>query len=253
MYSAEGNAESGGGAAGEAAVLRWTEAPPTAEMTPMLSRRSIVSRAIAMAFAFSFVATSSVIAAPQPSPYPISWELKFEPGKPKRILVVPAGGNKAEAFWYLSFSVTNLGSQEQRFLPVFELMTEDGNVVRSDNKIPVNVFEEIKRVEQNEELESMTQIAGTVNVGEENVRQGVAIWREPTPEMGHFSIFVSGLSGESIILKDDKGSPVMKEVDGRKLPVVMRKTRKLDYHVPGDARLRGNEPANFVEASWVMR
>ena len=218
--------------------------------------RSMTSRLILAISAFALVAvfTAAVAsAAPQPSPYPISWELKFEPGKPKRILVIPAGGNKVEAFWYVTFSVMNLGGQEQRFLPVFELMTEDGNVVRSDNKIPVNVFEEIKRVEKNEELESMTQIAGTINVGEENVRQGVAIWREPTPEMGHFSIFVSGLSGESIILKDDKGNPVMKEVDGRKLPVVMRKTRKLDYHVPGDARLRGNEPANVGEASWVMR
>jgi hypothetical protein len=214
----------------------------------MVSRATIVIAALAL-----FAVAELASAAPQPSPYPISWELKFDAGKPKRIVVVPAGGNKAEAFWYLPFAVTNLGSQEQRFLPVFEMMTEDGNVVRSDNKIPVNVLEEIKRVEANPELESMTQIAGTIKVGEENVREGVAIWREPTPEMGNFTIFVSGLSGESIILKDDKGNPVMKEVDGRKLPVVMRKTRKLDYHVPGDARLRGNDPANFVEGSWVMR
>lgn len=215
--------------------------------------RSMVSRTFVIAALALFMVAGLASAAPQPSPYPIAWELKFDAGKPKRIVVVPMGGNKAEAFWYLPFAVTNLGSQEQRFLPVFEMMTADGKVVRSDDKIPVNVLEEIKRVEANPELEAMTQIAGTIKVGEENVREGVAIWREPTPEMGHFTIFVSGLSGESIILKDDKGNPVMKEVDGRKLPVVMRKTRKLDYHVPGDARLRGNDPANAVDATWVMR
>jgi hypothetical protein len=216
--------------------------------------RSMVSRTRGMfALLALFTFAQLAVAAPQPSPYPIAWELKFEHGKPKRVVVTPAGSSKPEAFWYMTFGVTNLGSQEQRFLPVFELMTQDGDVIRSDNNIPVSVFAHVKTVERNNELESMTQIAGVVRVGEENVREGVAIWREPTPEMGHFSIFVSGLSGESVIMKDDKGNPVMKEVDGRKLPVVLRKTRKLDYQVPGDARLRGVDPANAIEETWVMR
>jgi hypothetical protein len=220
-----------------------------------MNQSNAVSRAFlaVLSVVLMTAAAAPVSAAPKPSPYPISWELKFEHARPKRIVVVPAGSNKAEAFWYMTFAVTNLTGQEQRFLPVFELMSKEGNVIRSDDRIPVNVFEEIKRFERNDALESMTQISGTINVGEENVREGVAIWREPMPEMGHFTIFVTGLSGEAIILKDDKGNPVMKEADGRKLPVVMRKTRKLDYHVPGDARLRGNDPAVAVDASWVMR
>ena len=43
---------------------------------------------------------------PEPSPYPISWELKFEYSKPKRIVVqLPGPGPKA--FWYITYSVMN--------------------------------------------------------------------------------------------------------------------------------------------------
>src|SRR5437588_12379146 len=77
---------------------------------------------------------------PKPSPYPISWELKFDHDMPQRIVVKAPGVAAPQAYWYLTYTVTNNTGQEQTFLPFFEMLTNDGKVIRSDNKIPAVVF-----------------------------------------------------------------------------------------------------------------
>src|SRR5262249_14738039 len=151
------------------------------------------------------------------------------------------GAAEPQAFWYMTYTVTNLSNQEQNYLPRFEMLTEDGRVIRSDDHITVEVLESIRRRERNLHLESVVEIAGTLRVGEDQARDGVAIWREPDPRMGRFSIFVAGLSGEAVILKDSKGEPITTSTaDGQKRPVVLWKTLALDYHMAGDEKFPGN-------------
>lgn len=182
---------------------------------------------------------------PKPSPYPVSWELKFEHSKPKRIVVTPTGSAKPQAYWYMTYTVTNLGEQKQKFLPVFELMTEEGKVTRSDNNIPNAVLETIRVREKAPKLESVTEIGGIVLIGEDQARDGVAIWAEPKAEMGQFTIFVTGLSGEAVIVKDDK--------DEKKEPTVLRKTLQMDYHMPGDDKYPGVDVVETSSEQWIMR
>src|SRR5687767_4200623 len=49
---------------------------------------------------------------PKPSPYPISWELDFTHGEPKRV-VVTTPGQPPKAYWYMTYSVTNNSDQER--------------------------------------------------------------------------------------------------------------------------------------------
>src|ERR1700679_4014069 len=72
---------------------------------------------------------------PEPSPYPVDWELTFTHDAPKRIVVDVPGSNTPQAYWYIKYSVTNNSDKEQQFLPVFEMMTNDGTIIRSDDKI----------------------------------------------------------------------------------------------------------------------
>jgi len=51
-----------------------------------------------------------------------------------------------QAYWYMTYNVTNLGDKEVMFLPRFELLTESGQLVRSD----VNIPKERVRRHQNE-------------------------------------------------------------------------------------------------------
>src|SRR4051794_3567973 len=133
---------------------------------------------------------------PTPSVYPISWQLDFDHDLPKRVVVDVPGEGPPRAYWYMTYTVTNNTDQERTFLPIFELLTNDGKVIRSDNKIALKVFNTIKAREGKKLLEEGTQIGGAIRLGETQAKDGVAIWREPDPEMGQFSIFVGGLSGE---------------------------------------------------------
>jgi hypothetical protein len=196
---------------------------------------------------------------PEPSPYPISWELDFDHGTPHRIVVQASDQASPQAYWYMTYKVTNNTDQDQTFLPLFEMLTEDGKVTRSDNGIPFVVFQAIKTRERNRYLEPSYKIGGKLRVGEENAREGVAIWREPSPEMGHFSIFVSNLSGEAVIFKkSEDGFTRVKnaeELVGQDLKDVtlLRKTLQLNFFIRGDEVYPGEDEVNVDASKWVMR
>src|SRR5690242_11117649 len=102
---------------------------------------------------------------PKPNPYPISWELKFDHNLPQRIVVKVPGVSAPQAYWYLTYTVTNNTGQEQTFLPFFEMLTNDGRVIRSDNKIPAVVFNAIKQREKRNLMEPWTKIGGELLLG----------------------------------------------------------------------------------------
>jgi hypothetical protein len=198
---------------------------------------------------------------PEPSPYPIAWELKFDHSKPKRIVVqIPNQGPRA--FWYVTYTVTNESQDDQSFLPVFEMLTRDGKVIRSDKGVPFQVFDAIKRKEGNRYLLPNSKIGGVLRVGEDQSRDGVAIWPEPMAEMGSFSIFVTGLSGETVTMKMVDGKPVRvkpenisQELKGVKPEdvVILRKTLQLNHVIYGDDRFPGLDEVNVKQEQWVMR
>jgi len=203
--------------------------------------RTLLTALIVASLAALF-APSAHAEYPKPSPYPKTWQLDFTHGKPKRIVVTPEGTNVPKSFWYMTYTVTNKTDREQLFLPAFELATEDGKIIRNDLNIPKGVFETIKKVEGSRFLLPAHQIGGELRVREAEGRDSVAIWPEPSPEMGSFSIFCQGLSGETATMKgpDDK-------------PVILRKTLQLNYLIRGDDVYPGEDEVNENPEEWVMR
>ncbi len=221
-------------------------------MTRRLSALTVVNVTL-LALVVSLCVTFSARAAdpyPKPEIFPRSWELKFQHTTPKRIVVEEPGKNAPTAFWYMTYTVTNLSDQEQMFLPVFELMDRHGNVQRADSDIPGNVFDRIRDRERIPFLEPYLRIAGPIRIGEDQARDGVAIWREPDARMGKFTIFVAGLSGETANLPDDAGKPLM-GADGK--PILLRKTFALHFHVRGDEVFPGEDEVNPKASEWIMR
>jgi hypothetical protein len=196
----------------------------------------------------SFVLSALLLASfvhadyPKPSEYPIAWELSFEHEKPKRITVQSGDDPLPKAYWYLKYTVTNNGEHEQTFLPMFELLTDDGRVIRSDKNISPKVFDEIKKTEKNKFLIPPLKVGGEMRLGEDEAKESVAIWEEPTPEMGNFSIFVTGLSGEATTIKDPNGKKI-----------ILRKTLQLNYLIRGDEFYPGEDEVNINAEAWVMR
>jgi len=225
--------------------------------------RFAVASLLCVSFSLSVASNARAADYPEPSPYPISWELTFQHDKPKRIVVaLPGVGNRA--FWYMTYSVTNKTDQDQMFLPVFEMVTKDGKVHRSDKDVPLRVFEEVKRRERARYpfLEPHPKVSGTLRVGEDQAKDGVAIWPEPMTEMGNFSIYVSGLSGETVTMKMVDGAPVRVKAENIALElkgvkeedvVILRKTLQLNYVIYGDEVYPGLDEVNVRPEAWVMR
>lgn len=223
--------------------------------------------AAALLLCLTFVLTGSRTTLggdfPEPSPYPISWELDFQHDKPKRI-VVQVPGQGARAYWYMTYTVANKTDEDRMFLPVFEMVTRDGKVIRSERGVPPRVFEEIKRQERAKYpfLEPPYKAVGTLRVGEDQAKDSVAIWPEPMSEMGNFSVYVSGLSGETVTLKMVNGAPVkvnpesialeLKGVDPKDV-VILRKTLQLNHVIYGDDVYPGLDEVNVKPEVWVMR
>jgi hypothetical protein len=204
--------------------------------------RRLVSVAAALAIV-AFVLPRTIRADyPKPSPYPKSWELAFEHSIPKRVVVQTATSNIPRAFWYMTYTVTNNTDREQLFLPALEMLTEDGRVIRNDFKIPRSVFEEIKKREGDRFLQPAALVGGELRLGPDQAKDGVAIWPEPAAEMGRFSIFVSGLSGETATTKGPEGKDV-----------ILRKTLQLNYLIRGDDVYPGEDDVNENPSEWVMR
>jgi len=229
-------------------------------------RSNRIKRTLAVALLAAVPVVGCVVAAPPdakpyptPNVYPLSWQLKFSHSKPQRIVVDVPGQKLPQAYWYITYTVTNKTDREQMWLPTFEFLTEEGKVIQSDAKtIPSKVFDAIKQREHNELLEPSTKVAGTIRVGEAEAKDSVAIWEEPEPELGHFSIFVSGLSGEVRQFKKVDGNLVelktgadFKEA-GDKV-VILRKTLQLNFFINGDDVYPGQDVVNEKAEEWVMR
>jgi hypothetical protein len=128
-------------------------------------------------------------------------------------------------------------------LPAFELVTEDGRIVRNDIRIPKAAFDKVKSLEGNKYIEPAALIAGELRIGPDQAKDGVAIWPEPSAEMGQFSVYVSGLSGEIAQVK--AGATTQ--------PVILRKTLQLNYLIRGDEVYPGEDEVNENPQQWVMR
>ena len=198
-----------------------------------------------LAFSFLMISAPAVRAEdpyPKPSPYPKSWELKFEHGKPTRIVVQIPGSVVPQAYWYMTYTVTNETDKEQLFLPTFDMALEDGRIIRNDFKIPRPVFDSIKKREGMRFLEQAAAIGGELRLGPDQAKDGVAIWPEAALRMGRFSIFVTGLSGEAATVKGPDGKDV-----------ILRKTLQLNYLIRGDEVYPGEDEVNENPSEWVMR
>jgi hypothetical protein len=179
---------------------------------------------------------------PQPSIYPISWELTLKHSLPKRIVVQAPGELNPTAYWYMTYHVTNNSERDNvLFYPRFDMMMEDGKVYASDDNNPPSVFDKIKEFERIPTMLNVDQISGAMRQGEDQARDGVAIWKEPNPRMGTFSIFISRFWGESTTVKiGDKN-------------VILHKTMQLMYHLNSDESHPGSGNIVELDTQYVMR
>lgn len=213
--------------------------------------------AASIALLLALVLPLRAVDVPEPSPYPITWEFTFNYQAPRRIIVNLAGAPTPKAYWYMPYAVTNEGEDTHVLIPEFELLTEDGRLHKAMRVVPIPVFNAIRSRERNNLMVPPTRIEGPLRPGVDQARDSVAVWEEPSKDMGTFRVFVSGLSGEFVELKDDAGKAL---TNAKGDPLILRKTLQLTYRTDGDEVYPGEDVVREGETrinknakAWVMR
>jgi hypothetical protein len=177
------------------------------------------------------------------------WVLDFKFKDPRRITVnVPGRGQRV--CWYLWYQVTNFTKEPRTFIPDFEFVTRDKNLVFHDQILP-KVQEDIRRVEDPSNFlkikNSVTIAAEPIPPSKPNAPRpvtGVAIWDDVDPDANVYSIFVSGLSN---------GWALTDPIPPSTKPVVRRKTLQLDFKRAGDATIHRSDEVRFLRSEWIYR
>jgi len=227
-------------------------------MKDIMKRTSVLLLVVLTALVF---VASPAHPAIEPSTVPISWELGFRIANPPQSIRVRVPGEaEPVTFWYMRYTVINRTGKDRIFVPDFVLYTDTGQVVHGGKNVPVAVFETIKKLHNDVLLTDITGMTGKLLQGEDNAKDGVAIFRDFDPKAGAFDIFVGGLSGETAELALPRPIEVM-EVDAKtgekkkvtKTSVVLTKTRHLYDKIPGEAKARPRTQVKLAKKTWVMR
>lgn len=197
--------------------------------------------------------------APQPNEAQVAWQLEIDYQTPQPILVKLPGESRPRLYWYMLFTVTNRTGEDRIFAPEIVLYTQTGKMVRAGEGVNPVAFDHIKRLHNNPLLTDLIGMTGKLLQGQDNAKDGVAIFRDFDPEAAQFDIFFGGLSGETAVVK----LPVPIEVteigeDGKlqkvqRDSIVLSKTLKLTYGLGVEAASRAYAKVNFLEQGWVMR
>lgn len=197
--------------------------------------------------------------APKPSPVPVQWELDIDVRKPQPIKVLLPGEARPKLFWYMTYTVSNHTGAEQVFVPEFVLYTDNGQILRAGQGVPMAVFDAVRKGVNDPHLRDTVGVAGKLLQGDDNAKTGVAVWPDFDPQAGGFDVFIGGLSGETAEVKlpepieveqrDIKGN--VKKVTKDKL--ILSKTLDLKYGIPGEAADRIHVTPTLTGKDWVMR
>jgi hypothetical protein len=203
---------------------------------------------------------------PKPLEVPAKWELDIETQIPRPIRIRMPGGTTQRTFWYVLYTVTNHTKDpdsgrptEQLFAPNFSLYTKTGQLVRAGSKVPTLVYEAIKKRHNNPHLKDVAAITGKLLYGEDNAKDGVAMFQDFDPKAGSIDIFIVGLSGETkdIVLPsavtvtrvNSHGKKIVKKTH----TITLSKTLRLNYMIPGEKQARLHTPVKLVRKDWILR
>lgn len=212
--------------------------------------------------------TSVAPAAPTPSIAPKSWQLEFEFEDPRRLVIQVPGESKPRVYWYMLYTVTNSGNRDVQFMPRFEIVTDSLQVLETDVAADPAVFDAIKKVHTKDKpfLLEPLEVMGKLLQGADNAKDSVAIWQDFSGNTRQFTVFVSGLSGETVIMANPTYDSAKPEFATKDLPggvktkvminpkrFVLYKTLSVGYGLPGDDEARKTAKPIRQDVEWLMR
>lgn len=175
-----------------------------------------------------------------------TWRLDFKPG-PLRVYVDPFSG---EAYWYMTYEVTNRSGRERMWAPQIELQSDAGQIQPSGQGVPRLVTEDLQRTlssdrsrRRTDKVLDQNQVIGPITSGPEHSREGLVVWRVADPTITELTIYVGGVTNH----RETVSHPETGEA------VVLRRNRALRFVTPGELALLEGTPIEASSQEWVLR
>ncbi|HBG28308.1 MAG: hypothetical protein A2Y10_04215 [Planctomycetes bacterium GWF2_41_51] len=201
----------------------------------------------------SLIIAQTAYSAPKPAivPGPSQWTLNVVFTQPQQITVKIPGERKPQRFWYIILTVTNNSNIDVPFYPGCELVTDTFQIIPAYRDTRNIVFDKIKsRHKKTFPFLASLETADTrILQGEDNTEDLVIIWPDFEAKAKNISLFIAGLSNETVVLEH----PTAKDPNGNPEKIYLRKTLELQYSISGDPNLRSNTRLVYKGMDWVMR
>lgn len=221
-----------------------------------MERRAKLGVAVAAALVLG---ATWAVSAPQPRIVPTDWVVRSRIQAPQSIRVKLPGQREAQTFWYVLYTVTNKTGATRVFVPDFTLYADSGQILGAADVVSPSVFEAIQNRHNNPLLKVRSDITGDLLEGEDNAKDGVAIFRDVDPTARRLDLFVGGLTGESAEVKlPVKVMLDQPDLEGRTTKVltqtiVLHKALQLRYRLPGGPVAHVDVRPRLDLRRWIMR
>ena len=174
-------------------------------------------------------------AAPQPAVVqkPGDWTLDLRFENPQQITLE---GVTPQRYWYIILTLTNKSGKDVGFYPDAQLITDTLQTVPAIKGTSAVLFEKIKNRHQGKYpfLQLLENTGDKILQGQDNTVDIAVIWPDFDPNAKNVSIFITGLSNETVAVDH----PADKDKDGNPVKVYLRKTLELNYSIAGDPKFR---------------
>lgn len=215
----------------------------------MVQQSMISSRRVSLAALVAVLLGALGVAvglAPEPDPIPRRWQLAIEPGE-MRVASVDVPGVGTRAYYFMTYKVTNTSDTDLLFTPTFDMLTDDGELLRSGRDVPLEVTKEILRRVDNPFVQDQVSIVGSLLQGEANAKEGLVIWPVTSIRSSELNIFAGGFSGET------RPVETVNPADHSHMKVLLRKTLMMRFQGPGELRDMEGRTVSMIDRTWVMR
>lgn len=193
-------------------------------------------------FLATLALTPSTHGYPEPSVASDAWQLELEWQTPRPIAIHDDQG-LYQWYWYMPYKVTNISDQTVLFIPEVTIATDTGEIFTAGQNIPTTLFPVIKQRLGNPLLESPIEVVGTLLQGEDYAKESVVIWPAFEENVTDMTLFFAGLSAETATVEN----PVSGET------IMLRRTRMLEFRLPGDPPTPQSQTVILENDRDVMR
>ena len=200
-------------------------------------------------------AATPAVAASRAGLASTKWQLDLRFQDPQRITVRLPGDEADSVFWYVVYEVVNNTGRDLQFYPSFKFVTNTLRVIESGVEVSPTVAELIAERHRTDFpfFTRPNKVSGLLLQGEENARASVAVFRPFDPEASSFTLFASGLSGESDRIPNPAYNAARPETQDNAPYFVLRRTLAIVYDLPGDPDTRRIATPIRRNREWVMR